>query len=203
MKKVYVIFAIVAAVLLIVAVWFRQSNCTLKEQLSIAKANEKALLMRNDTLQENSRTLQLTVDQLNYSNDYVLKDLNDMRNKLNIKDKDLKSLQSLKSVITKTDTLVFTDTIFKTPKVDIDTIIGDAWYTMRMRLKHPNVVTMTPKFISKKYITVYNKKETVNPPKKFFLFRWFQRKHKVLTVVVTEQNPYINDSVNQYVEIVN
>ena len=46
------------------------------------------------------------------------------------------------------------------------------------------------------------KKETVNPPKKFFLFRWFQKKHKIIQVDVIEKNPYVQNEVSRYIEIV-
>ena len=60
---------------------------------------------------------------------------------------------------------------------------------------------VSPSFVSEKYITVSSKKETVNPPKKFFLFRWFQRKHKVLIVNIHEENPYIETNNSKFVEI--
>ena len=45
-------------------------------------------------------------------------------------------------------------------------------------------------------------KQTVNPPKKFFIARWFQKKHNVLQVEVVEKNPYMDDQKSKYVEIV-
>ena len=57
-------------------------------------------------------------------------------------------------------------------------------------------------FISEKYIITNKRKETINPPKKFFLFRWFQRKHWVMEVYIKEKNPYIKEINNKFVEII-
>ena len=37
----------------------------------------------------------------------------------------------------------------------------------------------------------HTKRETIDPPKKFFLFRWFQKKHNVTYVDIINDNPYI------------
>lgn len=118
--------------------------------------------------------------------------MNDVRKELKIKDKDLKQMQYLLSEATKKDTIVFRDTLFREPTLDIDTIIGDKWYSIRLGLKYPNLITTNPTFISEKYIIVNKKKETINPPKKFFLFRWFQRKHWVMEVNIKVKGQVIN-----------
>ena len=46
------------------------------------------------------------------------------------------------------------------------------------------------------------KKETVNPPKKCFILRGFQKKHKVVEVVVVEKNTYIKNKQQRFIEIV-
>ena len=112
-------------------------------------------------------------------------------------------MQYLLSEATKKDTIVFRDTLFRKPTLDIDTIIGDKWYSIRLGLKYPNLITINPTFISEKYIIVNKKKETINPPKKFFLFRWFQKKHLVMEVHIKEKNPYIKEIDNKFVEIIN
>jgi cell division protein FtsQ len=55
------------------------------------------------------------------------------------------------------------------------------------------MVAVEPYFKSEKHIIVSSKKETVNPPKKFFLFRWFQKKQIVLHIDVIEKNPYVEN----------
>lgn len=177
-------------------------NQSLKEELSISISNEKAFIAENSSLKEENRVFKFTVEQLNYYNDSILQKLNDVRKELKIKDKDLKQMQYLLSEATKKDTIVFRDTLFREPTLDIDTLVGDKWYQMRLGLKYPSTITTDPKFVSEKYIMVDYKKETINPPKKCWLLRLFQKKHKVVEVNVVEKNPYIENKQQRFIEIV-
>ena len=177
-------------------------NQDLEEEISVSMSNQKAFIADNSSLKEENRVFKFTVEQLNYYNDSILQKMNDVRKELRIKDDNLKQMQYLLSEATKKDTIVFRDTLFKEPTLDIDTLIGDKWYNIRLGLKYPNLITTNPTFISEKYIIVNKKKETINPPKKFFLFRWFQRKHWVMEVHIKEKNPYIKETNNKFVEII-
>ena len=177
-------------------------NQDLKEEISVSMSNQKAFIAENSSLKEENRVFKFTVEQLNYYNDSILQKMNDVRKELKIKDKNLKQLQYLLSVSTKKDTVLFTDTVFRDKSLALDTIIGDKWYNIRLGLKYPNLIYTEPTFTSEKYIIVNKKKETVNPPKKFFLFRWFQRKHWVMEVHIKEKNPYIKEIDNKFVEII-
>ena len=204
MVKKYIRIGIVILVsLLSISVYILYTkNQSLKEELSISVSNEKAFIAENSSLKEENRVFKFTVEQLNYYNDSILQKMNDVRKELKIKDKNLKQLQYLLSVSTKKDTVLFTDTVFKDKSLALDTIIGDKWYNIRLGLKYPNLIYTEPTFTSEKYIIVNKKKETVNPPKKFFLFRWFQRKHWVMEVHIKEKNPYIKETNNKFVEII-
>ena len=177
-------------------------NQDLKEKISVSMSNQKAFIAENSSLKEENRAFKFTVEQLNYYNDSILQKMNDVRKELKIKDKNIKQLQYLLSVSTKKDTVLFTDTIFRDKSLALDTVIGDKWYNIRLGLKYPNLIYTEPTFTSEKYIIVNKKKETVNPPKKFFLFRWFQRKHWVMEVHIKEKNPYIKEINNKFVEII-
>lgn len=202
-KKYIRIGVIVLTSLLAVSTYiFYNRNQDLKEKISVSMSNQKAFIAENSSLKEENRVFKFTVEQLNYYNDSILQKMNEVRKELKIKDKDLKQMQYLLSEATKKDTIVFRDTLFREPTLDIDTIIGDKWYSMRLGLKYPNLITTNPTFISEKYIIVNKKKETINPPKKFFLFRWFQRKHWVMEVHIKEKNPYIKETNNKFVEII-
>lgn len=54
----------------------------------------------------------------------------------------------------------------------------------------------------RKYIIVGYRKEIIDPPKKCFIARWFQKKHKVVEVNVVEKNPYIENKQQRFIEIV-
>ena len=181
---------------------FYNRNQNLKEEISVSMSNQKAFITENSSLKEENRTFKFTIEQLNYYNDSILQKMNDVRKELKIKDGNLKQMQYLLSEATKKDTIVFRDTLFREPTLDIDTLVGDKWYNIRLGLKYPNLITTNPTFISEKYIIVNKKKETINPPKKFFLFRWFQRKHWVMEVHIKEKNPYIKETNNKFVEII-
>lgn len=199
MKK---IIAVIIGVLVLVTGFslyeYRQLQLKYETSVGNAKALDDALSLKNNSY----RVLQLKADQLGYFNDSILVKMDSLRKEMGIKDKNLKALQYLSSVSSKTDTLVLKDTLFRDRKINVDTIVGDAWYDVRLKLKYPNFISVTPKFISHKFVVVHSKKETVNPPKKFWLFRLFQKKHTVVQVDIVEQSPYIKDSASRYVEII-
>lgn len=167
-----------------------------------AMENVKAYSEQCSSSESKNKAMKLTIEQLESYKDSILMELNTARKELGIKDSKIKSMQYLASGFTKNDTIILKDTIFKDPQINIDTLLCDDWYSVRVGLKYPSTVSVKPEFKSKKYIFVSTKKETVNPPKKFFLWRWFQKKHTVVNVDIIEQNPYISGQTNRYIEIV-
>ena len=199
MKK-YLIITIIILLAIIGAMW--QQVKYANQKWKTAEANVKAYANLANTAQGKNAALQLTVDQLDYFKDSVLQELNNTRKELKIKDKNLKALQAVSSSFTKKDTITLRDTLFKDPSIAIDTIIGDKWYNVRLGLKYPSMVAVEPYFKSEKHIIVSSKKETVNPPKKFWLFRLFQKKHLVLHIDVVEKNPYVDNESSRYIEVI-
>lgn len=177
----------------------RSADKKWKEAVENAKAYSE--LFSNS--ENKNRAFKLTIDQLKNSNDSIFQELNKARKELKVKDSRLKSLQYVSSSFSKVDTITLKgDTVFKDPQLGIDTLLSDKWYSVKVGLKYPSTVTIEPKFLSIKYIVVSAKKETVNPPKRFFLFRWFQKKQIRLNVDVVEKNPYVQNQDNRFVEIV-
>lgn len=177
-------------------------NQDLEEEISVSMSNQKAFIAENSSLKEENRVFKFTVEQLNYYNDSILQKMNDVKKELKIKDGNLKQMQYLLSKASKKDTIVFRDTLFREPTLDIDTLVGDKWYQMKLGLKYPSTITTDPKFVSEKYIMMGYKKETINPPKKCWLLRLFQKKHKVVEVSIVEKNPYIENKQQRFIEIV-
>ena len=202
MKKIvfWLVITIIGLLFTIGVMW--QQVKYANEKWEVATTNMKAYDAQLAAEGEKNIALQLTVDQLGYFKDSVLQELDNTRKQLKIKDKNLKALQAVKSGFTKRDTITLRDTLFKEPTLAIDTLIGDKWYNVRLGLKYPSMIAVQPYFKSEKHIVVSSKKETVNPPKKFFLFRWFQRKHYVVKVNVKEKNPYVEDESSEYIEII-
>ena len=195
------LIAVLVVLLAIIGIGWKQLKQS-EDKWKVAEANVKAYSNQLSEEGKKSTALQLTIDQLKYFNDSVLEALDNTRKELKIKDKNLKALQSVKSSFSKADTILLRDTLFKEPSFALDTLMGDEWYTLRLGLKYPSMVAVKPEFKSEKHIVVSSKKETVNPPKKFFLFRWLQRKHYVLHIDVVEKNPYVNNETSKYVEII-
>ena len=173
-----------------------------QKRYSISRNNEKAFAIENNNLKEDIRVFQFNVSQLEYLNDSLTTEMNRVRKELGIKDKNIRQMQYLLSDMQKRDTIVFRDTLFVDTTLDIDTVIGDEWYNLELGLKYPNIITTNPSFKSEKYIFMSSKKETIEPPKKFFLLRWFQRKHTVVEVDIIEKNPYIKENRNRFIEII-
>lgn len=176
---------------------------SLNDSYRISKSNEKALLDSNSDYQNRIGVLQLSVEQLNYFNDSILNKMTALKKELKIKDQNIKQLQYFNSQITRKDSIVFIkDTIFKDVNLHIDTLFKDKWYTLGLELKYPNKIIVEPTFISEMYAFIHMKKETIDPPKKFFIARWFQKKHKVIRVEIKEENPHITLKNSKFVQII-
>ena len=201
----YLTIGIVALIILLIGGLSITLNELKKTQAKYenAMANLKAYEEELSTEKDKSTAFQLTAAQLKYSKDSVMQELDATRKELKIKDKNLKALQAIQSEFSKKDTIRITqvDTLFKEPSLSLDTLLGDKWYSLKLGLRYPSTIITDPSFTSDKHIVVSSKKKTVEPPKKFFLLRWFQKKHIVLDVDVIEKNPYVQNETSKYVEI--
>lgn len=192
------IFIVVSLITTIAALSLK--NKRLEEKVVRTTTNFKALQSDNDSIKNKTLMYQLTIDELNYYNDSIIKKLTAVTKELGIKDKELKQLQYVQSDIQHSDTIITTDTIF-VENAKVDTIIGDEWYTLQLSAQYPNIINTQVQFTSEKYIVAAIRKETVNPPKKCWLARLFQKKHKILEVEVVEKNPYIEIKKQKFIEI--
>lgn len=202
-KYIYLGISILIIVLIVSIYALFSTKRSADKKWKEAVENAKAYSELFSNSESKNRAFKLTIDQLKNSNDSIFQELNEARKELKVKDSKLKSLQYVSSSFSKVDTITLKgDTIFKDSHVNIDTLLSDKWYSVRVGLKYPSTVSIEPKFLSIKYIVVSAKKETVNPPKRFFLFRWFQKKQIRLNVDVVEKNPYVQNQDNRFVEIV-
>lgn len=167
-----------------------------------SEANVKAYDELLSSSNRKSAAFQLTNSQLSTVKDSLIKELEKTRKELKVKEKDTKAMQVITTELTKIDTIVLKDTIFKDRALSMDTVLQDKWYSMDLKLEYPSTVIIKPTFKSEKHIVVSTKKETVNPPKKLWILRLFQKKHKVLNVDVIEKNPYIENQESRYVEVI-
>ena len=202
--KYFLICGLILSVLSVINNYYLvKSKLSADKKWKEAVENAKAYSELFSNSENKNRAFKLTIDQLKSSNDSIFKELNEARKELKVKDSKLKSLQYVSSSFSKVDTITLKgDTIFKDSHINIDTLLSDEWYSVKVGLKYPSTVTVESTFKSIKYIVVSAKKETVNPPKRFFLFRWFQKKQIRLNVDVVEKNPYVQNQDNRFVEIV-
>lgn len=198
MKK-FIIGLIVLLVCSLIYMVHHNRILTAKYETSIE--NIKAYDSQLSGLNNSNKVFKLTIDQLNYFKDSILIKMNEVRKELNIKDSRIKQMQYKLSHVEKPDSVILKDTVF-VESFKLDTIIGDEWANTHLIMKYPNYIKFTPKFKLESFLFVESKKETVNPPKKFFLFRWLQRRHTVLNVTVKENNPYVETDEQKFVEII-
>lgn len=201
--KLILKFGIIGALVVLIVICGIQCSSynKLRKQYDISKSNEKSLL---DRLEKNGETIieyQATIDMLRYTNDSTIQNLLEQQKKLKIKNKELQTMASLASQFHTKDTVRLHDTIFKDPDFVIDTCLADNWKKTCLGLKYPSDITIDATMKSQKDVYVVAKKEPINPPKKTWIGRLFQRKHVVTRVTIHEENPYIESQENVYISI--
>lgn len=199
MKK-YIIILILILVGAVAYLSYQNKQLTTKYETSIE--NIKAYDAQLSGLKDNNRVFKLTIDQLNYSNDSIINRMKEVQKELGIKDKRLQQLQYEASHAQRTDTITLKDTLFRDPQLRLDTIVGDKWFKTNLHLEFPSTIALKPEIELERYTFINGKRETMNPPKKFFLFRWFQKKHTVVEVNVREMNPYVKNKTQRFIQII-
>ena len=182
--------------------WLYNRYQKLTAEYSISIENIKAYDAELSGLKDDTKVYKLTIEQLNYFNDSIIKKMKVVQKELGIKDKRLQQLQYEASHAQRADTIILKDTIFRDPQLKLDTIVGDKWFRTNLHLEFPSTIALKPEIELERYTFISGKRETVNPPKKFFLFRWFQKKHTVVEVNVREMNPYVKDKTQRFIQII-
>lgn len=201
-KYIYGGLAMLILFLLLTVVYTCKDLQKYKELYGRELSNVKAYEAENDSLKSDIRQFQYTMQDLAMSKDTINQKIVEVIREGGIKEKNVERVEYITSVAHKIDTVVFRDTIFKDSTLDVDTVIADDWYKVDLHLQYPSTVVTNPEFKSEKYIIVSTKKEYVKPRSKLFFIRWFQKKRKYVGVDVIEKNPYIDDSISRFIEIV-
>lgn len=196
----YLIISIIILVSIISFLGY--TNKKLSNQYAIAYENIKAYDAELSGLRGDTKVYKLTIEQLNYFNDSIIKKMKVVQKELGIKDKRLQQLQYEASHAQRADTIILKDTLFRDPQLKLDTIVGDKWFRTNLHLEFPSTIALKPEIELERYTFINGKRETVNPPKKFFLFRWFQKRHTVIEVNVREMNPYVKDKTQRFIQII-
>ena len=201
MKKL--VYILIGALILTGAslYWLYGKYQKLSVEYSTSIENIKAYDAELSGLTNDTKVYKLTIEQLNYFNDSITKKMNEVRKELGIKDSKIKQMQYKLSHIEKSDSLTLPDTVFVN-SFKLDTIMGDEWANNHIIMSYPNKIKITPRFKLESFLFVDAKRETIKPPKKFFLFRWFQKRHTVLNITVKENNPYAETDRQKFIEII-
>lgn len=152
----------------------------LDKELKTASNNWKAEVRKNVVYQFSLADLKASKD----SSDLKVKTLID---ELKIKPNKVTETVYIASQTQIRDTIALKDSVFVK---DYTAKIGDEWYSLDLKFKAPDSITTDLKVKNEVVAITYDKRETVKPPKKFFLWRLFQKKQTIQTIEVKELNPY-------------
>ena len=164
--------------------------------------NVKAYATENSGLIESNRVFKLSIEQMEYYNDSLMLEMKKIANDNGIKDRKIQALQYQLEHFAKRDTIILRDTIFRDPNFVLDTCIVDQWNKSCLHMEYPSVIALDNEYKNDKFITLNSHKEPVKP-RKWFLPRWFTRKHTVVEVLIIDKNPYVITPQQRYIEVIN
>ena len=93
------------------------------------------------------------------------------------------------------------DTIFQ-KGATLDTLIGDDWSSLSLHAEYPNILNVEYAFKNSTIIALHNARVTVDPPKKCWIGRLFQKKQTVVEIDVVQENPYCVQKDQKFIEII-
>ena len=185
-----IIYTIIGTIITVLIAGLFISNKNLKKDIKLYDNNFKALCLENSKLEDEVIAYIFNVEQLSYLNDSIINDLDSIRKELAIKDKEILQMQHIKTEISTKDSIFIKDTIFRESFVRLDTLLGDEWYKIKLQLEYPNKIAIQAKYVSDINVFAKSSKEIIGTPKKCWLGRMFQKKHKVIRVDVVDKCPY-------------
>lgn len=171
-----------------------------KEERGRWAAEAKAYASEANGMAEQLIAHEMTVRELAASRDRLTMRIDSLRQALGVKRRNMQAAYVRTETLERTDTLRLSDTLFVGTAM-VDTTIADQWYTLRMTLLFPDIVTVTPSFRNELGVVVSKRRETIEPPRRFFLFRLFQKKHDVIVVDVTDGSPYCDVESQRFVKV--
>ena len=197
-KLLITLFALI--ILLCAALFYFVCKCDRvaneRDQYASLTKSYSRVIMDSD----NERTVfRMRISDLEVTGDSLICVLDSMRRQIGIRDKRLREMHHRVTYVERTDTIYLSDSIFIS---GLDTTITDGWVSTHLKIDVPNKITHSVSVRNQTDLFVTTKRETVNPPRKFFLFRLFQKKHLVVTVVAKEGNPWCQTAESRHVEIV-
>ena len=170
-------------------------------ELLVSTNNNKAYEAERDSLKDNAIQFQFTIDQLNHSKDSLVNKINEIRKQVKIKDKQINELQYFASTTQKKDSIFVHDTLFKQGAV-LDTLLGDDWSQLAIHAEYPNLLNVDYSFKNETLVVMHDSRVTVDPPKKCWLARLFQKKQTIVEIDVVQENPYCVNKEQKFIKVV-
>lgn len=189
-KYIFKVIIVLFIIMTITIVYLFHSNKQYENQISVYDNNFKALNLKQDSLNKSVLAYRFNIEQLEYINDSIINNLNTLRKELKIKDSKIEQMQYFLIEGSKKDSIFLKDTIFTEKLVRLDTLIDDDWCKLNLTLEYPNKIKYQVRYRSELNVFAYSSKEIIGTPKKCFIGRWFQKKHRVIRVDVVDNNPY-------------
>lgn len=174
-----------------------------QEKLNNAIINNKAFQEELALVEEDNLQFNLDINTLKSMNDSISLKLKESIQKSRIKEKRIEQLVHINNILQRKDTVYINnvDTIF-VDNLNVDTVIGDEYYNLRLQLQYPNKIITTPTFINELNVITHTSREYVKPRKKFWIQRIFQKRHTVVRGTIINNNPYVIQSNNRFIKII-
>ena len=173
----------------------------LNNTILILENNNKAAELENSNLKDKAIEYQYTINQINHSNDSLIKKINAARKELKIKDKEITALQYVASENHKADSIIVRDTIFQ-KGVALDTLLSDDWSSLAIKAEYPNILNVDYSFNNETVVFLHDSRVTVDPPKKCWLARLFQKKQTIVEIDIVQENPYCTNKQSKFVKVI-
>lgn len=185
----------------------------LKEKLVVTNNNVKAYQNGIQSWKDNFNRehvkvteFQYSLYQLNRSNDSLDRKLTKIIKESSIKDKNLieagiiitELKAKLKANSSNTITTVDTDTLKCQRISDSTFLVNEVCFNPIAK----QILSVATTVNNEQSIIFSHHKETINPPRKLFIRRWFQKKHTLCNIEIVNSNPYINTKQSKFIKII-
>lgn len=208
---------IAIAVLVVVSITLFKSRQDLKKELSDKNVTIKSMSKgieqykaKDGTFNERLINERRRAKDIEESKDSVIQKITAQLKNSNIKLTNALALGYMKTTIVVDTTIVYVTPT--RPKVNLDGTTLAALDTLLDFSKRPhiiNTVKLTDSTATNKlsitnelFLNTNARRETVDAPKKFFLWRWFQKKHWLIYTDIKNSNPYIKTENAKFITIV-
>lgn len=199
MRKSTLILGVIIILLMLLLTASRCSYEKARNERDTYAANAKAYAADATAHKGEAMVFKMRARDLQESMDTLFMRIDSIRKAAKVKRRNLKEVHWRETVVERVDTVWLTDSIFVSC---LDTVLSDGWVETRISVTPPNEVSVGTKVRNETTLLVRSRRETVKPPRRFPLFRLFQRKHTVVEVESVEGNPHCTEKGRRHVEII-